>query len=176
MKKSSIRFAKLVGAFAVGSVVAGCSVAGPAADELNPYGQGNAVDSLGLRDNSTVAGASGGSSKEAERARHALETLATYRRASAPQPAYPVIRPAEVRMMWIPDRLNQHGDLVPAHYYYLRVRNDSWELQDAFDIEQQLHGGAIRYDGNTRGGGGGASTTYGAGAGGGSTPWVYKEE
>ncbi len=174
MKRRSIQLFQLLGAVTVGSLVAGCSVAGPAADELNPYGQGNAVQSLGIRDNSTVVGASGGGSKEAERARHALETMATYQRTQAPQPVYPVIRPAEVRMMWIPDRLNQHGDLVPAHYYYLRVMNDRWAVQDAFDIEQQLNGGALTGAGDAPPSSG--STTYGTGASGGATPWVYKEE
>jgi hypothetical protein len=40
--------------------------------------------------------------------------------------------------MWVPDHLNAHGDLVPAHYYYLKVKKDSWALQDAFELEAQL--------------------------------------
>lgn len=157
----------------------GCAVAGPVADELNPYGQGNQVDSLGTRDNSAVLGASGGGSQEGTRARHALEVLGTYRRAQAPQPVYPVIQPAEVRLMWIPDHQNIHGDLVPAHYYYLRVLNDRWAVQDAFEIESQLHGPGINYGGAAAatgpGGGNTPSTTYGT-SGAGATPWVYKEE
>jgi hypothetical protein len=40
--------------------------------------------------------------------------------------------------MWIPDHLNKSGDLVPAHYYYVKVLNDRWAVQDAFELEQQL--------------------------------------
>jgi hypothetical protein len=40
--------------------------------------------------------------------------------------------------MWIPDHLNKSGDLVPAHYYYLKVKGDQWALTDAFELENQL--------------------------------------
>ncbi|MCB0322080.1 MAG: hypothetical protein KDD69_00870 [Bdellovibrionales bacterium] len=176
----------ILGMLLLASLVSGCSVAGPVADELNPYGEGNSVSTLGARDNSAVLGASGGGSQEAERARHALEVMGSYRRAQAPQPVYPVIQPAEVRLMWIPDHLNIHGDLVPAHYYYLRVLNDRWAVQDAFEMESQLHGPGINYGGGggaaaygPAGGGAGAGAppaSYGTGTAGGSTPWVYKEE
>jgi hypothetical protein len=73
-----------------------------------------------------------------DRAREALETMASYRRAQAPQPVDPVVQPSVVRLMWIPDHLNKSGDLVPAHYYYLKVLNDRWAVQDAFELEQQL--------------------------------------
>jgi hypothetical protein len=42
--------------------------------------------------------------------------------------------------MWVPDHLNAHGDLVPAHYYYLKVLQDRWALQDAFELQGQLGG------------------------------------
>lgn len=129
----------------------GCSVAGPAADELNPYGQGNNVEVLGSRDQRAL----NGGSKAATSARQALEVAGTMRRAAAPQPYNPVINPAEVRLMWVPDHLNRFGDLVPAHYYYLKVKRDTWELQDAFDIEAQLTDSGQPAGGGGGGGGGG---------------------
>jgi hypothetical protein len=74
-------------------------------------------------------------------ARMALEQMASYQRAHDPQPANPVMMPSVVRLMWVPDHLNSHGDLVPAHYYYLKVKKDSWALTDAFELESQLGGG-----------------------------------
>ena len=73
-----------------------------------------------------------------DKARAALESMSQYRRASTPQPNDPVIQPAVVRLMWVPDHLNKHGDLVPAHYYYLKVLSDRWAVQDAFELEGQL--------------------------------------
>jgi hypothetical protein len=75
----------------------------------------------------------------AQDARAALEKLATYQRQHLPQPANPVMRPSVVRLMWIPDHLNKFGDMVPAHYYYLKVLDEQWQLQDAFDIADQLN-------------------------------------
>ncbi len=178
--------------FCLLSGIAGCSVGGPFADELNPYGDGNAVQVLGDRSTSSILGSGGtGGGKEAEKARQALEVLGSYRRANAPQPVYPVVKPMEMRLMWIPDHLNRFGDLVPAHYYYLRVLPEEPNVQDAFEIERQLHPdqnyaigvgagspavGAAPSTGPAEpaapGGGPGA---YGAGTGGTSTPWVYKE-
>jgi hypothetical protein len=57
--------------------------------------------------------------------------------------------------MWVPDHLNKVGDLVPAHYYFLRVRDSHWAVTDAFEIEKQLNTG-----------------TSGVAA---ARPWVYKE-
>lgn len=71
-------------------------------------------------------------------ARSAIEAMASYRRTQDPQPVNPVIQPAVVRLMWIPDHLNSHGDLVPAHYYYLKVLKDRWAVSDAFELESQL--------------------------------------
>jgi len=73
-------------------------------------------------------------------ARVALEQMSTYQRAHAPNPNNPVVQPSVVRLLWIPDHLNSSGDLVPAHYYYLKVKSDQWAAQDAFDLESQLHG------------------------------------
>lgn len=81
----------------------------------------------------------GGSTNE-DKARMALEAMGTYQRAHLPQPAAPVVRPAVVRLMWVPDHVNRSGDLVPAHFYYLKVKGDDWAVQDAFEMEAQLHG------------------------------------
>ena len=62
------------------------------------------------------------------------------KRAHNPQPVNPVMAPAVVRLMWVPDHLNKHGDLVPAHYYYLKVLKERWVVSDAFELESQLHG------------------------------------
>ncbi len=79
-----------------------------------------------------------GGSNNAQGARSALEAMASYRDAQTPQPVNPVLQPAVVRLMWIPDHLNKNGDLVPAHYYYLKVLKDRWAVSDAFELEQQL--------------------------------------
>lgn len=81
-----------------------------------------------------------GGAGKGEKARAALEGMASYQRAMPAQPNNPVMQPAVVRLMWIPDHLNSHGDLVPAHYYYLKVKRDSWALTDAFELEAQLGG------------------------------------
>lgn len=128
----------------------GC--ASQAYDVLNPYGE-DAPEGAGQRNLKTLIEETGGGG-EADRARHALEVATTYRRAQDPQPTYPVMQPAEVRLMWVPDHLNKAGDLVPAHYYYLRVLNERWAVQDAFEIEQQLNDGSQA---------------------GSATPWVYKD-
>lgn len=78
---------------------------------------------------------------KAERARSALEQMATYQRAHTPQPTNPVLQPAVVRLLWIPDHVNKSGDLVPAHYYYLKVLSDRWAVKDAFELEAQLSPG-----------------------------------
>ena len=75
-------------------------------------------------------------------ARDALENIASYQRAHLPQPNNPVMQPAVVRLMWIPDHLNNSGDLIPAHYYYLKVLNERWAVTDAFDLEKQLGSGS----------------------------------
>ncbi len=156
----------------VGLTTQGCyTSASNVADQLNPYA--DPTEELGNRDTSAISG--GGSGKKAVQARHALEVMGAYRRAQAPQPVYPVVQPAEVRLMWVPDHLNRFGDLVPAHYYYLRVLNDRWAVQDAYDMERQLEdGGKI----SAGGGGGGGGGRYGESEAPASTatPWVYKDE
>lgn len=149
----------------------GCyTAASGIADQLNPYA--DPYEELGQRDTQAISG--GGAGKKAIQARHALEVMGAYRRTQAPQPVYPVVQPAEVRLMWVPDHLNRFGDLVPAHYYYLRVLNDRWAVQDAYDIEKQLEDGGRLYPGGGGGGGGSAAareaeTTT-------ATPWVYKDD
>ena len=132
----------------------GCQYKYPAkaADMLNPFAEGDPDSALGERNTNAILDVEG-QGGAAERARHALEVLGTYRRTQSPQPVYPVIEPAEVRLMWVPDHINRGGDLVPSHYYYLLVRLDRWALQDAFDIEGELSGGE---------------------AGATAKPWVYK--
>jgi len=148
------------------ALASSCSVLGPISDEASPFTDGNATKGLGKRDLSALQGAGGaGGGKAVSNARHALEVMGSYRRAQAPEPAYPVVKPAEVRLMWVPDHLNRHGDLVTSHYYYLRVLNDRWAVQDAFDLEGQL---------KNNGSQNGSSGSFGAG--GGSSSWVYKEE
>ena len=148
--KSLMQVVWLSAAFFLVSLLTGC--ANKAADALNPFAEEG--PNLGKRDSSTLLGSEGGANSDAVKARTALEQMGSYRRAQAPQPAYPVIQPAEVRLMWVPDHLNRRGDLVPAHYYYLKVLDDRWAVTDAFELERQLK----------RSGGGNS---------GGSTPWVY---
>jgi len=126
---------------------------GNAASILNPYSD-TSTASLGVANNQPLL-QQGSSSKSEETARTALQVMGEYRRAQAPQPGYPVVQPAEVRLMWIPDHLNKYGDLVPQHFYYLKVLEDRWAVQDAFDIERQLNEGDQDQ--------------------GGATPWIYKE-
>lgn len=145
-------FIKLTSLLILVGLLSACS-AQKVSDVINPFVDSSKPE-LGNRDNSAIIGS--GVSEQADNARHALEVLGSYKRAQAPQPAYPIVQPAEVRLMWVPDHLNQHGDLIPAHYYYLKVLNDRWGVTDAFDIERQLDE---------------ASGSNGAG---GATPWIYK--
>jgi len=71
-------------------------------------------------------------------ARQALAALGQHQQAHTPRPYNPVYKPAMIRLMWVPDHLNRHGDLVPAHYYYLKVKDGDWAVNDAFELEQQL--------------------------------------
>ena len=79
-----------------------------------------------------------GKTQREDSARQALEQMASYQREKSPEPVKPVVQPAVVRLMWVPDHLNSHGDLVPAHYYYLKVLKDRWAVTDAFELEGQL--------------------------------------
>ena len=139
----------------------GCSnqTVGSALDLMNPYGE-DAPPNAGVRDNSAILndGGSQNGQTEESRARQALEVLGSYRQTQEPQPYYPVMQQAEVRLMWVPDHLNKVGDLVPAHYYYLKVKDQQWAVQDAFDIEEQLKNSDRGALGSTH------------------TPWTYVDE
>lgn len=154
------------------SLLAGCMLfasCSSVSDSLNVYS--DSVDQeLGERSTSAISGGSG-SGKKVEQARHALEVMGSYQRAAAPQPYFPVVNPAEIRLMWIPDHLNRYGDLVPAHYYYLKVLSDGFAVKDAFDIERRL-------DASSSGGSAPRSNDFGASAnsGGSATPWQYLEK
>jgi uncharacterized protein YceK len=116
------------------AILSGCSSVGAF---FNPfYETPTEVAYLGQKNDEALndSGAKG------ESAREALEAMGTYQRAHDPQPNNPVMMPAVVRLMWVPDHLNSHGDLVPAHYYYLKVKKDSWALTDSFELESQLGG------------------------------------
>lgn len=97
-----------------------------------------------------------GEKEKGQEARKALESLATYQRAHLPSPAKPVMYPAIVRLMWIPDHLNRYGDLIPAHYYYLKVLPERPAVTDAFELEAQLN-----------------ATSKGAGS---NVPYIYADE
>lgn len=152
----------------LGAFLSACSYVAPIADELNPYGNGHqdAAAFGGERNTGALLG-NGGGAKSSEAARHALEVMGTYRKALPPQPSYPVVQPAEMRLMWIPDHLNAVGDLIPAHYYYLRVLPDRPAVTDAFEIESQLDLSSQA--------GSAAPVSLGTSGTGGATPWVYKE-
>jgi hypothetical protein len=113
--------------------LSGCSALGTV---FNPfYERPSEVAYLGEKNDAALNNEGAGKSVKA---REALEAMGTYQRAHAPQPVNPVIQPAVVRLMWVPDHLNSHGDLVPAHYYYLKVKRDQWAVSDAFELEAQL--------------------------------------
>ena len=128
----------------LGTQISACSSMGAL---LNPfYETPSEVAYFGEKNDAALN--EGGSGK-GDNARAALEAMGSYQRALAPQPNNPVMQPAVVRLMWIPDHLNSHGDLVPAHYYYVKVKKDSWALSDAFELESQLgtggSGSAVGY-------------------------------
>ena len=103
---------------------------------LNPFQETPGPEAyLGEKNDKALAEDSG----KAEKARAALESMSTYQRTNMPQPYNPVMQPAVVRLMWVPDHLNKFGDLVPSHYYYLKVKADDWAVKDAFELEAQLH-------------------------------------
>lgn len=115
-------------------MLSGC---GQLANTLNPfYDSPPASAYLGERTDRGLTEAT----DKGEGARKALDAMASYRRAQAPEPTYPVVQPAVVRLMWIPDHLNATGDLIPAHYAYVKVLGDRWAVQDAFEAESQLGG------------------------------------
>ena len=118
----------------MGALLTGCS---SLTHVLNPfYETPSEVAYFGEKNDAALNEGSGGG--KGDKARAALEAMGSYQRALPAQPQNPVMMPAVVRLMWVPDHLNAHGDLVPAHYYYLKVKRDSWALQDAFELEAQL--------------------------------------
>ncbi len=122
-------------AFAAAALLSGCGSIG---NIFNPFYESPPPEAYLGEKNDSALNSDGGS---ANSARQALEQMGTYQRALAPQPVNPVMQPAVVRLMWVPDHLNSHGDLVPAHYYYLKVKKDSWAVTDAFELEAQLNNG-----------------------------------
>jgi hypothetical protein len=119
----------------MGALMTGCS---SITHVLNPfYETPSEVAYFGEKNDAAISGEGGG---KGDKARAALEAMGTYQRSLPAQPQNPVMQPAVVRLMWVPDHLNSHGDLVPAHYYYIKVKRDSWALQDAFELEAQLGG------------------------------------
>ena len=125
---------KLLGITAVLIFSTGCNAI---SNTLNPFYEEPTPNAL-LGDRSDAA--INGDVSQGQNARQALDALSTYQRAQLPSPNKPVIYPAIVRLVWVPDRLNKFGDLVPAHYYYLKVIQDRPAVTDAFEIEAQLNG------------------------------------
>lgn len=129
-----MRILSTLAILSISVVVTGCSSIGRV---LNPfYESPSPVAYLGEKNDAALLGE--GSGGKGAKARAALEAMGTYQRAHAPQPTNPVMQPAVVRLMWVPDHLNSHGDLVPAHYYYLKVKKEQWAVTDAFELEAQL--------------------------------------
>jgi hypothetical protein len=126
------------------------------AEILNPFAETPEVE-LGVRNNSAIAG-DADDVTNADKARAALVQMGEYQKALPAQPYKPVIQPAEVRLMWVPDHINKAGDLIPAHYYYLKLLPDRWAVSDSFELLDQLDNAA-----------------GGSAASGGATPWTYKQ-
>jgi hypothetical protein len=78
-------------------------------------------------------------SEKSDEARKAFEQLGSYQRQHLPSPNKPVIVPSVVRVMWVPDHISNDGDLVAAHYYYLKVLDERWAVTDAYDLAEQLN-------------------------------------
>lgn len=127
--------AKFTGALVIAALT-GCA---STANLMNPFYESPKPNALlGDRTDRTLNGNGG---KE-DTARAAFDQMNAYRRAHDPQPNNPVVQPSVVRLMWIPDHLNKSGDLVPAHFYYVKVLSDRWAVSDAFELESQLGQGA----------------------------------
>jgi hypothetical protein len=101
---------------------------------LNPYYETPSGNALKGQPNDHALNDDG----KTDEARQALEQMASYQRAANPDPYKPVYKPAIIRLMWVPDHLNAHGDLVPAHYYYVKVLTGSFAVSDAFELQGQL--------------------------------------
>lgn len=113
----------------------GCTQIG---NSLNPFQEPIKAEALQGTPNDHALREEGG---RLEKARKSLEEVSRYPKAHQPQPVNPVIQPAVVRLMWVPDHLNKSGDLVPAHYYYLKVLEDRWAVTDVFE-QQHVSGGS----------------------------------
>lgn len=114
------------------ALLTGCATT---ANVLNPFYESPTAEAMMGEKNDHALNEQEG---KVDKARGALEAMTSYKRAQTPQPYDPVMQPAVVRLMWVPDHLNKHGDLVPAHYYYLKVLSDRWAVSDAFELESQL--------------------------------------
>lgn len=132
--KSSIKLIKII---VLSVIIFNIGCGSKAFDKLNPLIESG--NDAGERNNKAIL--TGGNVTDEQTARNSLEVMNSYRRTQEPQPYLPVVQPAEVRLMWVPDHTNKSGDLVPAHYYYLKVLNDRWMVQDSFDLERQLDNG-----------------------------------
>lgn len=105
---------------------------------INPYYKTPPKEAYyGVKNDHALTG--GGDSKETA-ALSAIKTEAgAYRGAASPKPYKPVVQPAIIRLMWVPDRLNRNGDLIPAHYYYVKILNDRFVIEDAFEVQAELN-------------------------------------
>jgi hypothetical protein len=102
------------------SIVTGCSSIGRV---LNPFYEApSPVAYMGEKNDGALLNE--GSGGKGANARAALEAMGTYQRAHAPQPNNPVMQPAVVRLMWVPD--------------HLKVKKEQWAVTDAFELEAQL--------------------------------------
>lgn len=126
----ALRIAPLVAIFALTGCGFGQTVLNPFHEDPSPVAYLGSPNDHALNE----------SSAQIDSARAALENTGSYQRAHMPEPVNPVINPAVVRLMWIPDHLNKSGDLVPSHYYYVKVKKDDWAVTDAFELEGQLNG------------------------------------
>ncbi len=136
-------------------LVAGAGCSSKIFDNLNPYDV-TPESELGERTNKAIL-EGGEQASQSEQARHALEVMSSYQRALPPQPGAPVRTMPDIRLMWVPDHLTKTGDMVPAHYYYLKVTDGMWATQDAFDIMDQLD----------------KSSASGAGS---AVPYIYRQQ
>lgn len=112
-----------------------CSCGATTSKSLNPFYEPPAPEALLGDANDHALNETG---NKAERARAALEAQSTYDQAALPAPYRPVRRAPVVRLMWVPDHLNKHGDFVQAHYFYVNVKESEWNLRDAFEINETL--------------------------------------
>lgn len=131
--------------------LAGCSTVSNA---INPYYKTPPKEAYaGSRNDHALTG--GGSNREQKALTAIMNEPGHSYGANSAAPYKPVIKPAVVRLMWVPDRLNRNGDLIPAHYYYLRILNDRFAIEDAFEVNAALN-----------------ATTRSVGGGG--IPFIYK--